>query len=193
LVCFSQNEINTQSFLKQYQDSLTLLKEVPDNKVPNPYISDIEFRSRTGDFLLDRQRYQLRLKLVDFKANKIESNLYSYYEQEAITAAQLRHQQNFYIAVKDWVLMYQQNKTLHLYDSLRTVLKDKKYVLSQEISSGEATYLELFKAEKELYNTSVSLSAAQKKISSLCEVYSLSEEKNSISIRFQTLFRLKKK
>ena len=183
-----QGFINTESFVKKNKNSLKSSYDYDNDANNNGFISEIELRTSTDEFLLNRQQYQIRVTPVNFKKQKIEKEIVSLLGEEIKENQKIWERNNLKNILIDWVSIYEHRESLIYKDSLLATYKDLKVIISEKLTEGSLAYVPLIEIEKKIYEIKNSIYLSEKKLKILYTSYFIS---NNSTLIFDDLPKIK--
>ncbi len=121
------------------------------------FIDELQFRTQTNEFELERQEYALRVRPGNFKLPKLQRELFnSYYQKSQLVQNQLKVDVLEH-AYTLWLNLYLNKEELILSNAESRLLKDKVKVYKKQIDIPDFNILRLLNTEDDLHNTELQI------------------------------------
>ncbi len=121
------------------------------------FIDELQFRTQTDEFELERQEYALRIRPGNFKLPKLQRELFnSYYQKSQLVQNQLKVDVLEH-AYTLWLNLYLNEKELILANTEAALLKDKVKVYRKQTDIPNFNILRLLNTEDDLHNTELQI------------------------------------
>ncbi len=159
----AQDAITTTSFLRAAQESRQVesdsanLSFLEDYNYNLPLLRDVQLRTETRDFFLNRQEYTIRIKPNSLSAISRQKKVY----QNKIEEVRIENQINFneelenrYLLLVDYIFI---DKLVELYTESQLQLKDKLHLLGQKVYDTDFDVKDLIDTEESLFSVNSKL------------------------------------
>ena len=150
IISTSQSQIDGDKFLSLAKDFIGFSEAQSSYKsVGSSIIDEVDLRTETSDFELDRQEYTLRVKPNTPKKMKAQKEL-SEHILNAFDFDELEWRCDLIKSFhEDWLSLYIKTNELDLNNRLLSILKDKTTVLNRKHASLDFDFEEIIRMEKE--------------------------------------------
>ncbi len=172
----SQQKVDSDVFLESNLNALQQESETLGSDLNFPWINEIELRTETRDFDLDKQEYTLRVRPSTPMIRKAQKALNLHYRSDPNENA-LEFYDDFVLDLYlDWISIFLISEEHKLLSELELVLKDKKLILERQMGIYNIDVKDLVDLELDrntLIQTIFELNIEQE---DLFEKYGLNEE-----------------
>lgn len=173
--CVGQQYYNTEKFFTYVSEKI-----VPNLSAKPAYrsawISFIEIRSESDEFLLPNQEYQLRITpLSPGQRRSRKDYLNLLYQKTEIQ--QIEEQQVFLSLIyKEWVDLYLHHELLQLYKAKDSILHDQLVLLKNNLNSKNFGYKKILSKEKEKQLLNIKINDHKTAFQSIIDYYAISDQ-----------------
>jgi hypothetical protein len=188
---YSQNEVNGNAFLKRGLDVFTIQSSVQNYRsVKVPLVNEMDFRTESRDFDVERQEYTFRLKPSSPKKIKAQKDL-SEHILNAEDFDEAGWKCDMTKRIHDaWLNLYIKNEEILFHKQLMTILQDKLIVMERKKAALQFDVADWLNLKEQISETSFFIEKTASDIQAISksfdyapgEKYDFSEVTNIIEI-----------
>lgn len=183
--------ITSQSFAQiEIDDAVAQLYkyEINSNKFSLPIIEELNVRTETRDWMLNRQQYNLRVSPYSLGERRASQRLHDHWAKELDLLKLSQIEEVVSRVHQDWIDIQMNYIEISHYENKIEYLNDIEIVLTKESSENVELLTQLLEVRNKIVRTNQNISEKQRNIESLStQIKSLLAVNDEISIQAQNL------